>query len=86
MHHKQRGSTPVAPDENCVVTDLNVSPLKVTRGSRCDRIKDCAAARFDVSANDRAPLEAAVIKVRRLMLVLFAICEMPTPRHSHPLT
>src|SRR5580700_6406210 len=36
----------------------------------------CAAARFDISANDRAAPEAAVIKVRRPILVLSVICDL----------
>jgi hypothetical protein len=34
MHHKQRGTVSIAPDENCVVPDLNLSPLKVVGSGR----------------------------------------------------
>src|SRR5262249_11424172 len=39
MHHEQRGSFSVVPDENCVVAGLDLRRLKVIGSSRRDLIK-----------------------------------------------
>jgi hypothetical protein len=49
------------------------TPSKGPEAAAVFVLGDLAAARFGFNANERAALEAAVIKVRRSMLVLF-IC------------